>query len=111
MSRKAPADVQPVELDGVRYEQVMSPAAHDLDGDAHYLRAVRISDGETLWIEPVYKIKVDSSKNRGVQSVYFETMTIDDGKILIRNEKGVYYSVDPKTGKSKKLWLKPKGAE
>lgn len=111
MSRKAPADVPPLEINGIRYEQVMSASLYDLEDNARYLRASRIEDGETLWVKPVFKIKYDTTKERGVQSVYFEVMVHQDDRIVIRNERGVHYSVDPETGKSRRLWFTPKGLD
>lgn len=109
MSRKAPRDVPPLEHGDIRYEQVMRPALFELDDNARYLRAARISDDHTLWIKPVFEIKRDPSKNRGVQSIYFEKMVFGDGgKILIRDERGKCFSVKRENGAVKSLFFCPK---
>lgn len=100
LSRRPPRVVGPIEKDGVRYEQVMDMP--DIENRTGWLRATHISSGETLWNKQVYRYDIDSRMERDVQEFYFRSMSFDPtGKsILIENERGERYSVDPVSGES-----------
>lgn len=101
MSRKPPEHVDPVVIDGVRYEQVMNATRYGFDEAPGYLRAVREADGVQLWIKQIYALDIDPERERDVQEVYFRSMSVgEDGMILIENERGRKFSVDPATGES-----------
>lgn len=103
--RNAPKQVPAVELGGVRYEQVMNARSLGFEGDTGYLRAVRVATGEELWVRRVYANEIDPTKERDVQLRYFSDMTVspDGDRILITNEAGERWSVDPETGASEPL--------
>lgn len=103
--RNAPKQVPAVELGGVRYEQVLNARNLGFEGETGYLRAVRIATGAELWVRRVYGNEIDPAKERDVQLRYFTELTLspDGRRLLITNEAGEAWSVDPETGASAPL--------
>ncbi len=95
-SRKAPPNVPPVSLNGVRYEQVMSGAELGETGRTGYLAAYDEATGERLWHLQVYAHERIDYLEQDVQDVFFASMTpMEDGKrLLIENERGERFEVD-----------------
>lgn len=99
MSRSPPPDVAPVVLDGVRYEQVTNGLARGLDRLTGYLRAADAETGAERWVVQLYDGgPTDPDLEADVQYVYFRSMAAEGGRIVIENEAGVRYAVDPQTG-------------
>ena len=98
-SRPPPAEVAPIEADGVRYERLMAtddPGARP----GGLLRATRIGTGEVLWTSRVYDTEVDPSLERDVQQVYIEKMRLNGDTIVVTTEAGDTFHVDRGTGRS-----------
>jgi glucose dehydrogenase len=74
MSRPPPPEVPPIDIDGVRYSQVMDPEALKLSGRCGYLLATDIHSGKVAWVLQVYTVKFDTRDEIDVQEVYFESM-------------------------------------
>jgi hypothetical protein len=61
-----------------------------------YLAAYHEESGEQLWTLKVYDNRRDPQREGDVQDVFFRSMTMrDDGKLLIENERGPRFVVDP----------------
>lgn len=99
--RPAPPVVPPVELKGVRYEQVEA-------GEPGILRATSIATGEILWEMPVYRLPEPTADVEPVE-VYFASMTAgpSDDTLTIVNESGYRYEVDIVNRASKLVWSPP----
>jgi len=96
-SRSAPVRLPPVEIDGVRYEQVMNGLRIGMPERCGYLSATDVKSGERLWVIRVYEVKYDEKLERDVQDVYFTSMqALPGGKLGIENESGQKFVVDPK---------------
>lgn len=97
-SRRAPAEVPPVDLDGVRYEQVRYGDDVNPDDPNGWLRATSIADGTVLWTKQLYTMPPDTGRGRA--HVYFRSMAVgpDGATIVIVNEANETFSVDPATG-------------
>ena len=103
MSRRPPRTLGPIEKDGIRYEQVMDMPG--IDNRTGWLRATRMDSGEVIWTRQVYRHDIDPRMERDVQEFYFRSMELDPtgGAILIEDERGRHYSVDPASGESTAL--------
>jgi hypothetical protein len=94
-SRSAPARLPPVEIDGVRYEQVMNGLRIGMPARCGYLSATNVKSGERLWVIRVYEVTYDEQLERDVQDVYFTRMhAMPGGKLEIENEAGDKFVVD-----------------
>ena len=89
--------VPPVTSDGVRYEQVRNGLTAGFDQMGGYLAAYDAASGKALWTLKVYDNKRDPELEGDVQDVFFKSMTAQpDGTLLIENERGKRFVVDPK---------------
>jgi hypothetical protein len=87
--------VAPVSVDGVRYEQVKNGLLAGFDQMGGYLAAY--AGDQQLWTLKVYDNKRDPVREGDVQDVFFKSMTLQaDGTLLIENERGARFIVDPK---------------
>jgi hypothetical protein len=81
---------------GVRYEQVKNGLLAGYDQMGGYLLAWDEVSGEQLWTLKVYDNQRHAGKEGDVQDVFFKSMTLlPDGKLLIENERGGRFAVDP----------------
>lgn len=85
VSRPPPPKVAPVTLNGLRFEQVMNGKAIGLRDVTGYLRAVDVATGETKWVKQVYSTTYVPEDENDAQAVYFATMRMDAGTIVIVN--------------------------
>lgn len=89
--RNAPAPVPPVVWQGVEYR-----APLDID-DVGHVQAFELSSGRKLWETKVYHVWIFPLLED--QWVFISGLQMQDGKLLVRNEQGKSYTVDPKTGR------------
>jgi hypothetical protein len=85
--RKPPKRVESIMHKGVRYS-----ASHDDMGcvSAYKSRAF-------MWWKQIYVVKYDLAFETDVQDVFITSLKIEDDKLIIENEKGYVYSLDPET--------------
>ncbi|HEY3720021.1 MAG TPA: hypothetical protein VGL41_07775 [Roseiarcus sp.] len=97
-SSRIPApNVPPVHDAGVRYEQVKNGFLAGFGQMGGYLAAYNEADGALLWTLKVYDNARDPQREGDVQDVFFKSMALrDDGSLLIENERGARFTVDPK---------------
>lgn len=102
-SSRIPApSVPPVTTGGVRYEQVKNGLLAGFDQMGGYLAAFDAQSGKQLWTLRVYENRRSSDKEGDVQDVFFKAMALQpDGTLVIENERGARFVVDPKTRTSK----------
>jgi hypothetical protein len=88
--------VEPIVSGGIRYEQVKNGLLAGFDQMGGLLTAYDEESGEQLWTLKVYDNKRDPEREGDVQDVFFKSMTLqDDGTLLIENERGARFIVDP----------------
>jgi hypothetical protein len=58
------------------------------------VQAWDLSKGTLLWEKQLYKIKYDQNLELDVQDVYIKSMSIENGKLVVRNEKEAIFSLD-----------------
>ena len=91
-SRAPPTPVTPVVLDGVRY----APVLGDIDRDGQFggiLGAFDASNRE-LWRLRVYENVRVPGLEGDVQDVFFHSMRMEGGRLLIENERNERFEVD-----------------
>lgn len=93
--RAAPKDVPPVTRDGVVYS-----APHDQMG---CVVAKDEKTGKVLWTVKVYDVKIDPNLEKDVQDVFITELRFADGKLIVTNENGAQFEVDPATQAVKAL--------
>jgi len=101
-SRIPAPTVAPVKAGGLRFEQIKNGLTVGLPQMGGYLQAFDDATGEKLWTLKVYDSKKPSNKEGGAQEVFFKSMSAQpDGTLLIVNERGLRFIVDPKAKTSK----------
>ncbi|MBC7699602.1 hypothetical protein [Aquabacterium sp.] len=97
-SRIPAPTVPPVSIGGVRYEQVRNGLSAGFEQMGGYLAAVDETTGSQLWTLKVYDNQRVPGKEGDVQDVFFKSMSLQaNGQLLIQNERGGRFLVDPKT--------------
>lgn len=98
LSRIPAPRVAPVVHGTVRYEQVENGLLAGQDQMGGYLAAIDERSGERLWLLKVYDNRRQGGREGDAQDVFFKTMTLQaDGTLLIENERGARFVVDPAT--------------
>ena len=91
---RAPAPrVAPVIIDGVRYAQVAGDA--DTDGQVGGILAAYDASNRELWRLKVYANARRPDLEGDVQDVWFRSLRAQGDRLLIENERGEQFEVDP----------------
>jgi hypothetical protein len=94
-SRLPPADVPP-EVDGaVRYEAPHFGNPCNQNGGC--VVAYDDASNAQLWFVQVYCTHYDPNLEQDVQDVFITSLAIEDGRVLVSNEKGAHFAIDPAT--------------
>ncbi len=103
-SRGAPRDVPPLELDGIRYQQLEDGLDVNLPERCGYLQAIDMQSGNSLWIVEVYSTAQGRDSESHVIDCYFLRMKFRLGTrdILIENEMRNKYLVNIDTQQVRK---------
>lgn len=94
--RNASGRVAPVEFDGFRFEG--EEVSEGVNGGTDRVRAYNIETGELVWEKKIYDTPIDPSLETDVQWKFITKLEITDGMLVITNEAGETYTIDPKTG-------------
>jgi hypothetical protein len=89
--RVAPAKVEPVTYQGVRY------IAPNDDGRRGYIEAWDIRTNKKLWDLTVFTNRIDPTLEGDVQWVFIKELNIRDGALVVTSERDETYRVDLKT--------------
>jgi hypothetical protein len=97
--RRAPAAVPPVEINGVRYESVLSGATYGYQQDGGIVIALDAKNGSLLWSQRIYANSYSDDMESDKQDIFIKSMTpIKNGKyLLIINEHGERYELNLST--------------
>ncbi len=90
-NRVAPAKVEPVIHQGVRY------IAPNDDGRRAYIEAWEIRTNKKLWDLTIFTNRIDPTLEEDVQWVFIKALNIRDGGLVVRSERDKIYRVDLKT--------------
>jgi hypothetical protein len=89
--RVAPAKVEPVSYQGVRF------LAPNDNGRRGYIEARDVQTDKKLWDLTVFTNQINPALEEDVQWVFIKKLEVGDGKLIVTTERGVIYHVDPKT--------------
>jgi hypothetical protein len=89
--RIAPAKVEPVTYQGVRY------TAPNDDGRRAYIEARDVQTNKKLWDLTIFTNRIDPTLEEDVQWVFIKALNIRDGALLVTSERDKIYRVDLKT--------------
>ena len=91
------AAVDPVVFQGIRY------TAPNDDGRRAYVRAADAVTGKILYDIVIFRAAIDPALEEDVQWVFIKGMKIEDGSLVVTDERGRVYAVDLKTRAVKPL--------
>ena len=89
--RAAPAKVEPVIHQGVRY------IAPNDDGRRAYIEARDVQTNKKLWDLTIFTNRIDPKLEEDVQWVFIKALNIRDGALVVTSERDKIYRVDLKT--------------
>ena len=89
--RVAPAKVEPVIYQGVRY------IAPNDDGRRAYIEAWDVQTNKKLWDLTIFMNRIDSTLEEDVQWIFIKALNIRDGALMVTSERDKIYRVDLKT--------------
>jgi len=89
--RVAPAKVEPVIYQGVRY------TAPNDDGRRAYIEAWDVQTNKKLWHLTIFTNRIDPTLEEDVQWVFIKALNIRDGALVVTSEHDKIYRVDLKT--------------
>jgi len=99
--RAIPERVAPLNYDGIRYEaEELSPADPNINTGTDRVRAYDSASDALLWEKQVYATTDESDAEFDKQWTFITTLALVDGKLVVTNERGETYTLDPKTGAS-----------
>lgn len=94
-SRARAPRVPPVFIAGMRYAQV--PGDVETDGQVVGILAAYDASNREVWRLKVYENPRRPELEGDVQDVWFRSLRAEGGKLLIENERGEQFEVDPAT--------------
>lgn len=101
-SRVPPPQVDPVDLNGIRYEQARSGIPLDATDPSGWLRATKTDSGEELWLRQIYTSPQSGADpdlpGGGRTIVYMKRLSVSGDAILVEDIKGRSFLVDAITG-------------
>jgi hypothetical protein len=89
--RAAPAKVEPVINEGVRY------VVPNDDGRRAYIEAWDVRTNKKLWDLTVFTNRTDPKLEEDVQWVFISKLRVQDGTLMVTSERGKTYQIDLKT--------------
>jgi len=89
--RVAPAKVEPVTYQGVRY------IAPNDDGRRAYIEARDVRTNKKLWDLTIFTNRIDPPIEEDVQWVFIKALNIRDGALIVTSERDKIYRVGLKT--------------
>jgi hypothetical protein len=89
--RIAPASVEPVIYEGIRY------VAPNDDGRREYIQAWDVKTNKKLWELTVFTNRIDPKLEADVEWVFINKLTIRDEMLMVTSERGATYQVDLRT--------------
>jgi hypothetical protein len=89
--RAAPARVEPVIYEGVRY------VAPNDDGRRAYIEAWDVQSNKKLWELTVFTNRIDPKLEEDVQWIFVTKLSVRDHTLVVTSERGKTYQIDLKT--------------
>lgn len=95
--REGPDPVDPVTIDGIRFEAVHWGKDLGVGQNGGYISAVDPATSERLWSLKVYDIDYDPDRERDVQDVFITRLENAAGKLKVVDEDEREFIVDLQT--------------
>lgn len=94
-SRIGPPDVEPVEFEGRRYEQINNGEDLKLDQRTGYLAVIDLASNKPVATIKVYPVPFDPDLEADVQDVFMVRLELQSAqrRLLVENEHGKRYFV------------------
>ena len=98
--RKAPKKVAPVTRNGVTYtaphfaSEIDDPKCKQNGG---WVVAKDAKSGKVFWKKEIYAVKRDPALEGDVQDCFITKLSFEKGKLIVTNERGHRYELDPDT--------------
>lgn len=94
--RVGPPDVEPVTLNGVRYEALHWGREHGLEQNGGYVVAMDAVSGHELWTARVYQIEYVPKLETDVQDIFIKSLAPTEGgkQLLVTDERGRKFLLD-----------------
>ena len=92
--RAAPAPVAPVVVGEVEYSVPL--------GEMGFVVATDVKTRKELWRVRVYEVRIDPNLEEDVQHVFIKSLTHERGMLIVTNERGDTFTLDPATRKATK---------
>jgi hypothetical protein len=89
--RIPPAKVEPVVYEGIRY------VAPNDDGRRAYIEAWDVQTNSELWDLTVFTNRIDPKLEEDIQWVFISELSLRDGTLIVKSERGTTYQVDLRT--------------
>ena len=89
--RAAPAPVAPVTVGEVEYSVPVS--------EMGFVVATEVKTRKELWRVRVYEVPIDPKLEADVQHVFIQSLTHESGVLIVTNERGASFTLDPATRK------------
>jgi hypothetical protein len=89
--RIAPAAVEPVIHEGVRY------VVPNDDGRRAYIEVWDVRTDKKLWDLTVFTNRIDPKREQDIQWVFITTLSIRDHTLVVKSERGATYQIDLET--------------
>ena len=89
--RIAPAQVEPVVYEGIRY------VAPNDDGRRAYIEAWDVQTNRKLWSLMIFTNRIDPKLEEDIQWVFINGLSLHDGTLMVASERGNTYQVDLRT--------------
>ena len=91
--RIAPKPVEPAIHEGIEFR---APLGVEKMG---IVQALDTKTQKIIWEAKLYTIDFDPNLERDVQWVFISDLKIEDGLLVVTNERGQQFTLDPSTGK------------
>ena len=95
--RFVPPEVEPMVYDNIKYTAPRFSESMSHQQLSGYIEAWDTRTDKKLWELKVYDIKYDPGLQKADQEVYITSLRIEMGKLLVTNESGDRYEVEPGT--------------
>ncbi len=97
--RVGPDEVEPIVLDGVRYEVIHWGKERGLEQNGGYIAAVDIENNRELWVVKIYSITYLPGLETDVQDNFIRAMTLSEDKasLMIEDENNHQFVLDLKS--------------
>lgn len=92
--RLAPKEVEPVIYNGVKYVAPHWGYEYGWKQNGGYVQAWDIKTGKKLWEKRIYEVKYDPQLEKDVQDVFITSLSIEDGKLVVINERNKKFKID-----------------